>query len=86
MLPGARPVPVAPARIGRDEQGRGIGVGVAAHPMPPVANRRHREPPLANAVAGSRERATPLVESSRINSPTIASGRITFDVVERISV
>ena len=29
MLPGARPIPVAPARIGRDEQGGGVG-GVGA--------------------------------------------------------
>ena len=27
MLPGAQPIPVAPARIGCDEQGRGLGVG-----------------------------------------------------------
>ena len=43
MLPGAQPIPVAPARIGRDEQGRGLGVGAATHLMPPVSNRRHRE-------------------------------------------
>ena len=38
VLPSAQPIPVAPTRIRRDEQGRGVGVGVTAHLLPPMTN------------------------------------------------
>src|SRR5437879_6442929 len=39
LLPGARPIPVAAARIGRDEQVRCLRIRRAAHHHPPLADR-----------------------------------------------
>ena len=43
VLPGAGPVPVAPARIGCDVQRRRLRIGAPPHLAPPVANRGHRK-------------------------------------------
>ena len=43
QLPGAAAIAVAASRVGGNEHGLRVGVGALPHPLPPVANRGHRE-------------------------------------------